>query len=151
MIVLFQRLYEFLEPQQIPDLSFLVSPPGHVVITKMSKYLLHNIKIRRSGLIADNFPFCNICHNISFTWNIINLDTNIIIKTSHVSTLFNGYNYDNYDYRKIFTLTPASLCGPLICSYCSIFSSKLKPLRKPGDDKSTYRPMMFNYLILIIQ
>ena len=37
----------------------------------------------------------------------------------------------NIIFRIIFTLTPASICGPLMISYCSTFNRNLKALFGP--------------------
>ena len=49
--------------------------------------------------------------------DIIYLDTSINLWSSHDLILFYVW------YRILFTLTPASICGPIIISYCSMFDT----------------------------
>ncbi len=40
------------------------------------------------------------------------------------------------DYYCLLTFTPASICGPLMYSYCSTFSIKLNPFCGPANQES---------------
>ena len=65
-------------------------------------------------------------HTVPFLiQEIIYLDTSINLWTSHDCTLFHFW------YRILFTLTPASICGPLMISYCSTFSRRRRALMDP--------------------